>query len=294
VDFPLIKRAEETTLNDEYWNRDREPDTFHTRVVHFKHSLMVYVNSPENSFVYSYLYYGGKQPLVLEYIVPTFLLGLVLALWCWRTPAILPLLAVLLTSLGNAMLVESAVTARYVIVFPALALLIAMGIRYTIRLLTPNKRWGPRAAQVLMGILVFVFVAGQGIYYFGPFLRGFQIEVRGHVSSDVEDALLRSVDFPPGTQIYVVADHVLPEKDAQRLMDFLADDLHVSVVPLHTITEDFLRDLTRSVDHAFFVYDAETLRILAKVYGQREIQFSPYVVPANKALVLFYLPARFR
>ena len=88
--------------------------------------------------------WGLSMALVLPYAVPALLLGVVFAAWRWRTPGVLPLIWLLGTSAGNALLVESAVTARYVAAFPALALLIALGIGEALALLWP-RRWQPPA-----------------------------------------------------------------------------------------------------------------------------------------------------
>jgi len=279
---------DETELNSYYWEYRREANTLETRVAHFWHSLMFYVNSPENTMFHYFLYYGGRHPLILEPIVPAFLLGLVIALWRWRTPGALPLLWVLGTSLGNAMIVESAVSARYVVAFPALALLIALGIRYTLPLIWP---WRGQAAIVLA--LAGIIAGGQGVYYFGPFLDLFNREVRANVAYDVDDAMLRARHFPPGTQIYVVADHVLPETDAQRLLNFLADHLTVLVIPPDQFATIPLAELSRQVDYAFFVApgDGQTIGRLMAAFGPHDVQPSPTEPLPGKGLALFYVAA---
>lgn len=287
MDFPLINRLDNTALNDGYWQRGREDNTVHTRLVHFRQAAMTYINSPENTLFYYYLYYGGRHPLILEYIVPAFLLGCVIALWHWRSPGALPALWVLAVTLGNAMLVESAVSARFVLAFPALALLIALGIRHTIRLILPR-----RPALVSMGILTAIFLVAQAVFYFGPFLRLFNTEVRTHVTYDVEDALLRSVDFPPGTQVHIVGDGLLPEQIARQFIEFLVDNVYVDLVPPEMISEADLRQLRRDIPQAFFVAPTDTNMLiqLRNVFGINTIAYSPYKPPPDKELALYYVP----
>lgn len=290
-DFPFFDRMDKTEFRGEYWDYEREANTLQTRWAHFRHSLLLYVNSPENTMFHYYLYYGGNHPLILEHVVPAFLLGLLVAAWQWRRPGVLPLIWLLGTSAGNALLVESAVTARYVVVFPALALLVALGIRGPLEWLVP-RRWPDAVAQGI-GMVFAVAVALLGaVYYFGPFLDTFNVEVREHVHYDVDDAMLRAADFSPGTRIYVLTDEaVLPEIDAQRLLSFLADDLEVFIYPPDVLVDD-LPTLPRDGDLAFFVEpgDRATLRRLSEVYGIYPVQRSPFYVPGNKALLLFYVP----
>lgn len=292
-DFPLFDRLEKTELDDLYWEREREPDTLGTRLAHFRHSLLHYVNSPENTLFHYYLYYGGKYALVLPCAVPALLLGVVFAAWRWRTPGVLPLTWLLGTSAGNALLVESAVTARYVVAFPALALLIALGIGEALALLWP-RRWPDAAQTALAPILALALAVPGALYYYGPFLDTFNVEVRQHVAYDVEDALLRAADFPPGTHVYVLVDGpALPQTDAQHLLNFLADDLQVFVSAPDELTAA-LDALPRDADAAIFFPpgDNTTLARLTETFGPHPVTGSPCEdVPIGKALWLFYVPA---
>jgi len=289
LDFPLFDRMDKTEFSDYYWSREREPDNFATRVHHFRHAALHYVNAPENTSFNSFLYYGGHHPLVQEWLAPLFLLGLVVVAWAWRAPGTLPLGWVLGVTLGNALLVESAVTARYVVAFPALALLIALGLRAALDRLWP-ARW-PGARGVTLGLAAAIAL-GQGVYYFGPHLDLFETEVRAHVQSDADDALQRSAGFPPGTEIHIVAEKSLPELDAQRLMNFLADGLIVHVIKPEDFTPEYLDALDRSVDHAFYVpYASAPAVLLAERFGERPLgSTTNRAIPPQKVLMLYYLP----
>ncbi|MBN1681320.1 MAG: glycosyltransferase family 39 protein [Anaerolineae bacterium] len=291
LNFPFVNRLDNTRLDDDYWARDREPDTFDTRLRHLRHALLMVVNHPENTFVYYYLYYGGKHPLVITYFVPLFMLGMAVALWHWRAPGFLPVPWLLATALGNMMLVESAVSARYVVVFPALVVLIAAGMRYTLTLLWP-PRWPVSVRRELLVFASAGIMAWQGLYYFGPFMDRFNEQVRQHVEADTDDALLRAVDLPPGTEIYIVGDKVLPEGDSRNFLNFLADDLVLHVVKPELVTHEFLAQLPRDVDYAFFVNDGPTLSRLYDIFGIETLVASPYEaeLPPGKMLYLYFVP----
>ncbi|MEP0761673.1 MAG: hypothetical protein HRF48_02955, partial [Chloroflexota bacterium] len=185
------------------------------------------------------------------------------------------------------------VTARYVVVFPALALLIALGVGDLLALLWP-RRW-PDAAQTALALILALALAVPGAtYYFGPFLETFNVEVRQHVAYDVEDALLRVADSPPGTRVYLLVDGpALPQSDAQRLLNFLADDLQAFVSTPDEFTAT-LNALPRDADMAIFFPpgDNTTLARLTEAFGPRPVTGSPHDdVPISKALWLFYVPA---
>ncbi len=79
-----------------------------------------------------------------------------IALSQWRKPGVVLVLWMLMTSLGNALLLESAVSARYVLAFPAVAILVALGIRVHAGLLALARgaMAGLRARAALLVALI--------------------------------------------------------------------------------------------------------------------------------------------
>jgi hypothetical protein len=292
VGFPLFDRVHKAELDQDYWSRGREKDDLVARIVRFRHSLLQYVNAPENTLFHYYLYYGGDQPLLLIYLVPPFLLGVVIALSRWRSPAIMLLIWLLITTIGNALLLESAVSARYVVVFPALAILVALGVRVALALIWPEAWRGRSALLVLIGLGMAI---GQGVYYFGSHLASFNAEVQQHIAHSVEDALLRSADFPPGTEIWLIGDGpMMDQADAQRAANFFGDDLEIVESAPANVKAAELVTIPRDRDLAFFFAptDRLTLDKLMAVFGPRVLLYTPYTdVPPEKAFVLFYVPA---
>lgn len=288
-DFPLFNRMDSAGMNDEYWAREREPDTLATRWTHLKHAAALLVNSPENTYIYYYLYYGGRHPLVPEALVPAFLVGLVAAAWRWREPGALPALWVGGTLLGNALIIESAVSARYVVVFPALALLIALGLRDTARLVGPRGR-GRHVVEGLLVVAGLAIAIGQGAAYFGPFLDRFNEEVRAHVDYDVDDALLRAQALPPGAHLIIVGDDILPELDARRHLAFLRDDLTLSLMSAAEFAAFDLSALPPDADLAFFV-PPDNPAAIARVTGLGAAGplISPYELPREKMLWMYVI-----
>lgn len=287
-DLPLFNRLDSAGFNEEYWTREREPDTLGTRWTHFQHAAGLLVHSPENTYIYYYLYYGGDHPLVHEYLVPAFFLGLALAAWQWRGPGGLPLLWVLGTVAGNAMLVESAVSARFVVVFPALALAIALGLRGTARLLAPGGRLRRMLEVALVGAGVAIAL-WQGATYFGPFLDGFNHEVRAHVDYDVDDALLRAQVMPPNAHLIIVGGDILPELDTRRHLKFLRDDLTVQVMDSAAFATFDPAQLPAGVDLALFVPPGDPVATdrARQAFNAIGPLLSPYDLPPEKMLWMY-------
>lgn len=292
LDFPLTDRMEKAGYGEQYWSANREPDTLATRVRHFRHGLLHYINAPENTVFHYYLYYGGAHPLIQEPLVPLFLLGMGITLARPRRVTLLLPAWILATAAGSALLVESAVSARFVVAFPAIALLIACGLRQTAALIVPRR--AERLASLAVLSLAVGIAAGQAQYYFGPHLTRFEREVREYPEADAEDAILRAVDFPPGTEVHLIGSRLLPQRDAQHFADYLADGLVITVLPPEALTLELLGSLPRHVDHAFFVAPGQTLVLatLAGAFGPRPLGRTPIAeVRVDRAMLLFYLPA---
>jgi 4-amino-4-deoxy-L-arabinose transferase-like glycosyltransferase len=294
VGFPLFDRINKAEPDQDYWSRGREKNDLNARIARFEHSLLHYVNAPENTLFHFYLYYGGDHPLLLIYTVPPFLLGVVIALSQWRKPAVLLVIWLLLTTIGNALLLESAVSARYVVVFPALAILVALGVRVPLALIWADG-WPGSVRSALLVMIALGIAIGQGVYYFGTHIANFTAELQQHVAHDVEDALLRSADFPPGTEIWLIGDGpMMDQADAQRAANYFGDDLTIVESAPVDVTAVELMAIPRDRDLAFFFapMDRRTLDKLMAVFGPRVLQHTPYTgVPPDKAFVLFYVPA---
>ncbi len=85
--------------------------------------------------------------------------------------------------------------------------------------------------------------------------------------------------------------------DAQRTVNFFADDLVIVEVPPMTVTAAELAALPRDRDLAFFfdLDDAATLEKLPVVFGPHALRHTPYDdFPPEKAFALFYVPAEVR
>jgi 4-amino-4-deoxy-L-arabinose transferase-like glycosyltransferase len=299
----------------EYWGRLlREPDLRDNHIeYHVIPPFLIYFNQTDTTF-----FYGGETAMILPFLAPLFLLGFAYALWRWRAPGMLLLLLwVLGTSAGNTLLVDSLGYPRYVMVFPALALVMAVGLRYGVPLLWPPRwprvsarvwvngrllrlrvppRWPERHQAALMAALVVVIAAGQTVYYFNDHLPAYESIFRSHKAEpDGYDAALRSASFPTGTQIHIISKREFNQIEANGLLGFMRDqDLTLETMPSWRFTSLYVRDLTCGVDHAFFIQpgDEATLKKIQQYFYLRDPQYTsnPVVKSPNYELVLYYAP----
>jgi 4-amino-4-deoxy-L-arabinose transferase-like glycosyltransferase len=290
---PLVARAQAVTFPRTYW-RDlllSSPGSpaLQGHLRHIGSTFLIYASQHEASF-----YYAGQTPFVLVILAPALLLGAFVALWKARQSGpLLPLLWVGTTSLGNSFMVAGQDSPRYVTVFPALALLCAVGLRTTLALLWPDGL-RPRARAVLLAALVIAACAGQAWYYFDVHVPLFNVQYReAKRDRDLDDALFRSVGFPPGTQVHVISAVRCDPRYATQALQFLADGLDVDTLTPRDLSLEYLWDLPRTVDHAFFIEpdDETTLKLLRLFFALDLPAYTSYDIPADKQFVLYYAPA---
>jgi hypothetical protein len=230
----------------------------------------------------SRLYYGGDFGLILPWIVPLFLLGVVYILRRWRQPEMFMLLLwVLGVAVGNGFIEQNAYSSRYVVVLPALVLFIIAGI-YTLIV-----RW-PRHQHLI--VAVSVLLAGLQVpYYFGPHLALYNQQIRPYY--DFAEIIPRARDFPPGTQLHLITTDATSFWQFEVLQRYFNTSLQVDV--LADLTDAYLDGLPRDVDHAFFVIPQDTLSIerIQRHFGAGAPQPSPHNVPLNRQYFMIYMPA---
>lgn len=283
-EMSLVARFQNAGLEeerlDERWSTEAGRE--HYLKWHLQVAMGYYTFYPDPS-----LYYGGMEPLVLAFAMPFFLFGLAYCLYYWRGPTSLLLIWVGGNVLGNSLIRDSGLATRFANSFPAVALLMAIGLR-AITAHIPPKRI--RQGALAFGMAAIAIL--QINYYFNEHLAVFNQQHRAY-RVDATDAILRSLDFPPHTQIYLMGEENTPY--FQGMANFFRDDLHV--IPYRYILDkNDVQHLRTDLAHAFFLLPDQTgpqSRILND-YLAYEGPFytdTPYI-PANRAYVLYYIPAQ--
>jgi hypothetical protein len=255
-------------------------------------AAQVYVHQPEIA-----AFYGGSQPLILGYLVPAFLLGIGYMIWRFRSPANIILLWIIVTTLGTSLMRDSAVYPRYVVVFPGITLLMAVGIRYV-----PSLIWPYRNRSVLaVPLALFVLLTGytQCDYYFNTHLPEFRGQIReAKPYRDGFDALLRAVELPPNTEIYFISNPLVDVNVLRPFLEFFNgnnQDMRISVELPNDVTEQFLSDLPSDRNLAFFLEldDMETATFLNTFFNLGAPLYSPYAsaIADHREFVLYFVSA---
>lgn len=242
--------------------------------------LRFYISQPDR-----FWFYGGSSPLVLWWLVPALLLGVAHALRYLRAPGMALLIAwPLLVALGNVPLAEQRDAARYVVAFPALALLGALGIQQAARQIIPRYA---TAALVCAGVIV---AAGQTAYYFRQHLPAYNAQFSA--AAVVDDMLFRMVTLPPGTHVYIIGEAVVRYDDVTAYAQYKArSDLSFSILYPSEVTPNYVNELLPAGRLAFFIEAAhpQTAAILGQTYSLGRAYLSPYDLPPGDQYLLYFI-----
>jgi hypothetical protein len=245
-------------------------------------TFLMYTQYIDGSF-----FYRGEKPLLLVFTAAPFLVGIVYA--AWRTlrldyGGLLLIFWVLITSAGNALLTTPFVSARYVVVFPALMVLASLGLYLLSQILLRREAW----VRYVLIVVVPIIAIAQSTYYFNVHVPLYNDQSRVH--EDSQDAAFRSANFPRGTQVHIVADPVAYHSYARAVMWYLRDDVPIDTISPLELTPEYMTSLTRGVDHAFYLLpeDSASLLMVRRYFNVTGPQRSPNRLPPNREFWLFY------
>jgi hypothetical protein len=268
--------------------------------------LLHFISLPDSGH-----FYGGNTPMLLVYAAPFFFVGLASLLWRYGRSPGSPLLAMWLagTIAGTSLILANSWTARFVVVFPALVLLVALGIDETARGLVGRPQRVAMAngksaggtgitRRVLPLVAAAVLALAQGAYYFGTHLEVFNVQAREFglgQGRDYFDVYYRARLLPPGTPIYLLTPlHVHPD-DFGFYNRFFRTDIQIHRMYPDQATVTWLRALHRR-DGAggyalFFLPEDDGLRgRIREALDADEMQYSPYNVPLKAQYGMIYIP----
>jgi len=233
-------------------------------------------------------FYGGEQPMVLFPLVPIFLLGIAYAVRTIRTPGIIiSLIWLAMTALGNSLLRDNLWVPRYVVAFPAVALLMAIGIYATVLLLWPRLKPSRWPSLIALGLSMIVATA-QTVYYFRDQVPFFVAEMP---QEDWNDAFFRMVDLPPHTHVHFILESPVWDVNVTAFLGYARLDLIVDSVTPDEVTDVYLHNITRNPTdkHVFFINVDRTgvLRHLSEYFTLAEPQLSTEQILPQFRLALY-------
>lgn len=234
-------------------------------------------------------FYGGTESIVILLLMPMLLLGIAHVFWKLRSVGILiTVIWVLATTVGNVFLRDSLWIPRYVVVLPALALLIAVGVWATLNLWLPrsvSRKW----VYALAAGMTLLLAAGQTVFYFRDqvptFMKQFQTD------EDWGDAFFRMAELPDGTHVHYIMDVPVWNINIVAFVGYYRLNLTIDTQLPTEITPSRIEWLSRrqSVPHAFFINSKKqgVVSYLGQCFRLGAPEYSPLDIPINSQLVLY-------
>lgn len=288
LERPSVPRFESEGLKED----DLVEDSFEYYLGHLKFSFLAYTSQPE----WVSFYYGGKYGLVLPYLLPAALLGLAFLFWRSYSLAALILIWFLAATVANSLLRLNVLSTRYVVMFPVLPLLIALGVRYTAALLW-QKRLPVRYQHAVVGLIVLMMAAGQVNYYFGEHLSMYNQQIRQYWRYAGEDAVFRASKLPDYTSVYIVSEQAINGAYAIDILKVFQPNLIIRVIPSNQDKLHHELSISPYHQYAFFIEpdDHAMLQFLKTRFTKLDGPFKGDLdsIEASRQLVLYRAKATY-
>lgn len=282
---PLAQRVATASLPTEFWeegvyNPSEISERFTKRLT--ETSLLIMSRS-EGAF-----YYNGDAPLVSVTLAPALILGIGIVLWRWQTSggSLLILWMVFTITALALLMLNLATAARLVVIYPALILLAAVGIRHFSKLLLGEM-------DFVTAIVVIALSISQGMYYYNVHLDKFLIQHYEHQPG--QEAVFQAAELPPNTHVHIIHTDPINQIGARSMIEFLVDGITIYTHKPEDVDRATLETFPRNVNQAFFIRwsDEKTKRLLARYY---DINPDNPILGGNQwtlldPFVLYFVPA---
>jgi hypothetical protein len=284
VEASRTLRLDVTGITFEEWQAHLQnlPSGDQDSIWQFVTPFALIIQTPDGS-----VYYGGETPFIPMYIALPFLVGVGFLLWHWRRPALIILVGWLVaTALANSFMTSNDFSSRYVVLYPILPIMVAVGGCVMLRLLQVPRQ----IALPLFLVCVLVVGGYQWMYYTQDHVATLQAQFQGPVP-DAEDAVVRTMDLPPRTVSYIIdnyADRSLPTVPMVVYLEVRDRPIHLRNA--QDATDQWLQSLPRDVPIAFFIdpdADPFLLGRITSYFALAPPQYSPYNIPRENQLVLY-------
>jgi 4-amino-4-deoxy-L-arabinose transferase-like glycosyltransferase len=286
-DLPLNPRVQEVGNTDTAFDlleNVENSEAYHQKLMM---AYMMFIHQQE----WGTFYYGGEGGFVLAALVPLVLLGGAYTLVRVTTPGVVLVGMVALNGFFTSLIFSTQLSARYVVSFPVLALLMGVGLRVLVGFLL-TIHFAQRWRLVLLAVVLLVSGVGgllQTRYYYETHLPIFNRQFRANHDFDAQDAVFRLRDFPPPTQGHIIAANVPDLGFLNGVLNFLRENPHSNGVQVHDPASFQPWELDDSRPRVFFLPPGEAeMRYLINWYFLlAPPQTTPYNVPQGYDLVLY-------
>jgi len=298
--FPRLNSVTGNRLNQFLLQLARTDQPLYTLWQHFDSNLLGIVHLPDQS-----TFYGGETAMILPLLVPFFLMGVGLLIWRIRSISGSLLIGWLAMGIfANGLIGVLVQSPRYVVIHPAIAIVLAFGMEATWRIMFAHPQISSSKWRNRFAIIILVGIVGYQVGYFftvhlpNYYFQYFYHEVdpfRNVRIKDFDDMLFRLNTLPDNTQVYVIS---AGSGDINHFTTYItyigrAHTLAINHVFPHEVNEAWLFSLRyHPQNYAFFLEpeDGQTFNLLHDSFQLTEGQFSPFEIPHERQFVLYIAP----
>jgi len=243
-------------------------------------------------------FYGGSEGFILSFIVPLFTIGVARAFWnIHRVTGSLLWWWLMASIVGNALIVDSLSAPRYLVVVPALTILIAWGLDTFVQ-------WGlyatsQRVQYIAYGVGGIILFSVQMGYYQLEHIPNFYESTTEGIPNylDADDVILRAIDLPPDTIWFWVTNDAIWDFNIHAAHGYYGrDDLTIFTRTRASFDTRLFQLISPHQNNAFFIepQDVGSVDILKRYFNIDPTMDgigSPYAIPKDNQFLLYFAPA---
>src|ERR1041384_2458718 len=98
--------------------------------------------------------------------------------------------------MGIGLILGADWTVRFIALFPVMALVTAVGIRYPLQMLVKSQRY----LLPVVAVITSALIVGQVVYYWGQHLPAYNVQLRAGIIYDPFDVIERVLKATPNGQ----------------------------------------------------------------------------------------------
>lgn len=298
----FTKRLDTTRVDDIYLEAQVSSIVINKQealIGHIAFPLQRYVHIAGNDW-----FYTSDFSYVLPLLVPFFLIGIALSIRrLLQLDGSLLVWSLLGVAIANVVLISegaSSASPRYVVVFPIIAVVIAIGINAVWERLVASlfrSTNALRVGNILSLLVVTSLVIYQLDYYYRIYNRDIYYEkLLTEQAGAPDDAVIRAINLPPNTDVHIVSRELV----GRALMGLEAafwgrvpPDLIIMYVESKDFNRSYIEELDFSRNQAFFIDpgNERTRGLIHEFFPQVEPEYSPFDVPQEVQMPLYFVPA---
>lgn len=250
--------------------------TYFQKILQFVFWRLIYTPDPGN------IYYPVGTGLIQWYIAPLFLLGVAFAFLRLRLAGWFLLAWMLIGCLGISLIGTFEWSPRYCVLFPPMAMLLAIGLRYPLEMIKPPRLlthpFSMRTVNEVMVVGV-VLVGSLGILDYFNQMPEYNLRIRRYFYHyDYVDAFYRANIHAPNSRLIIISGDDVNIGYLDAFRDFMKSRVNYEARKLDETTRAWLESLPKDISLTFAIPPNQTgiIQLLRDTYPTDDLPDTPF------------------